>query len=76
MGEDIGLSDQHLLALWKKEGRNTLEIGGEKLGGRGENVDEAEERGFVESLDRSYNLLTVRTLVAVEENRDVGVCRH
>jgi hypothetical protein len=47
MGEDISFSYQHLLALWKKEGRNILEIGGEELGGRGENVDEAEQRSFV-----------------------------
>lgn len=74
--KDISLADYELFALGKEEGGNTLEIGRQELTGRGENVDETEEGSFVEGLDSSYHLLTVWTLVAVEENGDIGVCGH
>jgi hypothetical protein len=76
MGKDISLADYELFALGKQEGGNTLEIGWQELAGRGENVYETEEGSLVEGLDSSYHFLTVWTLVAVEENGDIGVCRH
>jgi hypothetical protein len=76
VGKDIGLADYKLFALREQEGGNALEIRGQELAGRGENVDEAEEGSLVEGLDRPYHLLTVWTLVTVEENGDIGVCGH
>ena len=76
MGKDIGLADYQLFALGEQEGGNALEIRGQELAGCGENIDKAEEGSLIEGLDRPYNLLTVWTLVTVEENGDIGVCGH
>lgn len=76
MGKNTGLSYDQLLGLGEQHGGDTLEIGGQELARRSQDVDKAKERGLIESLDCPDNFFTVRTLVAVKENRDIGVRRH
>jgi hypothetical protein len=77
VSKNISLSHDHLFRLGEEEGRNAREIGRQELAGGGLDVDEAEQRSFVQCLNRSYHLLGIGTfLAAVEEDGDVGVCGH